>query len=413
MHSVLLLGTLDTKGEECRYVRDRLLDRGCAVVTMDLGVLGPPAFAADVSRESVAAAAGTSIDALAAALDRGVAMEAMGRGAEAIVRKLLEQGAFGAALAIGGSCGASLGARAMRALPVGFPKLIVSTVAAGDTRPFVGGRDVAMLYPVVDVAGLNPISTRVLANAAAAAAGMAQAAGEAPAPASTGALVGLTMFGITTACVDRVRARLAAAGFVPLVFSANGVGGTSMEELIAEGSITGVVDATTTELADLLVGGILPAGPTRLETAGARGIPQVVSLGALDVVNFGPPDTVPRPLRHRRLYRHNPAVTLMRTDADESARLGHAIAAKLNGGHGSRTVVAPLRGFSALSAPGGPFHDPKADRALLDALRTSLSTDVELVELDHNINDAEVADVLADRFAAAYELANHKERSTP
>jgi uncharacterized protein (UPF0261 family) len=403
MSTVLLLGTLDTKGEECRYVRERLRDCGCDVLTMDVGVLGTPAFAVDVPRERVAAAAGASLEQLAADGDRGAAIEVMGRGAAAVVRSLFEQDAFSAILALGGSGGASLGASAMAALPLGFPKLLVSTVAAGDTRPYVEGADIAMLHPVVDLAGINPISARVLDNAAAAVAGMAQAPRRATRREAGGPLVGMTMFGITTPCVDGVRALLADRGYVPLVFSANGVGGTSMEQLIADGSIAGVVDVTTTELADRLVGGILPAGAHRLEAAGARGIPQVVSLGALDVVNFGPPDSVPEPFRDRRLYQHNPAVTLMRTSPEESDGLGRALAAKLNGGHGPRTVVAPLRGLSALSGPGAPFHDPDADRALLDALRAELADDVELLELDSHINDPAVAVALADRFHAAYQ----------
>jgi uncharacterized protein (UPF0261 family) len=298
-------------------------------------------------------------------------------------------------------------ARAFAELPLGFPKLLVSTVAAGDTRPYLAGGDVALVYPVVDLAGLNPISERVLTNAVAAVAGMAAVAEAAPAPA--GPVVALTMFGITTPCVDRVRARLRERGYVPVVFSANGAGGDAMEDLIDSGAVSGVVDVTTTELADRQVGGRLVARERRLEAAGERGIPQVVSLGALDVVNFGPWDTVPERFRARRLHRHNAEVTLMRTCPEECAALGSTIARKLNRGRGPRCVVVPLRGLSALSAPGAPFHNPAADAALFDALRASLADDVELVELDCHINDPDFADVLAERFEAAYA---HKEPMT-
>ena len=411
MTTVLLLGTLDSKGEECGFVRARLHEHGCEVLTVDVGVLGHPAWAADVPRERVAEAAGTDLDALVRAGDRGAAIDAMGRGAAALVRALHEDRAFSAVVALGGSGGASVAARALAPLPLGFPKLVVSPVAAGDTRPYVAGADIALLNPVVDLAGINPISARVLSNAAAAIAGMARAAGADSPAEPAGPLVAMTMFGITTPCVERVRALLSERGYVPLVFSANGAGGDAMEDLIAGGTIAGVVDVTTTELADRLVGGILAAGQRRLEAAGAAGVPQVVSLGALDAVNFGPWDSVPERFRDRRLHRHNPQVTLLRTSAEECAELGRTLAAKLNAGRGPRCVVVPLRGLSALSAPGAPFHDPAADAALFDALRADLSRGIELVEFDCHINDPAFASAVADRFAAVYQLS-HKEPVT-
>jgi uncharacterized protein (UPF0261 family) len=404
MSTVLLLGTLDTKGEECMYVRARLLAERCDVVTIDAGVLGSPPFAAEFGPEDVARAAGVSLGELVDGQDRGAAVEAMGRGAAGIVRDLVAARKVSGVLVLGGSGGASLAARAMAELPIGFPKLIVSPVAAGDTRPYVQGADVAMLHPVVDLAGLNSISRRILANAAAAIAGMAHAYESFESGRGSGPQIGLTMFGITTPCVTRTAGLLADRGFEPLVFSANGVGGASMERLIGEGVITGVIDVTTTELADRLVGGILPAADDRLEVAGSLALPQVVSLGALDVVNFGPYETVARAFADRLLYRHNPEVTLMRTNADECRVLGAIIAAKLNAGSGERCVVVPLRGFSMLSAPGGPFYDPEADAALIDALSAELSTEIELIEVDAHINEPHVADTLADRFEAAYSV---------
>ena len=400
--TVLVLCTLDTKGEECRFLRERIRALGCETITVDTGVIGRPGFAAEVARERVAAAAGTTLDALVAEADRGSAVEAMAEGAAAVVAELFQQGAFNATIALGGSSGATIAARAMARLPVGVPKLIVSTVAAGDTRPFVSGGDLALLYPVVDLAGLNRITEQVLANAAAAIAGMAKAPDEARPAVIDRPVVAMTMFGITTPCVDAVRALLDARGYEALVFSANGVGGDSMERMVADGTISGVLDLTTTELADGLVGGKLTCAGPRLEAAGRLGIPQVVSLGALDVVNFGPWDTVPARFRQRRLHRHNAAVTLMRTSPKESAELGRTVAHRLNKGNGPRTVLIPLRGLSALSAPGSPLHDPEADRALFAALRAELSPDVDLIEIDASINDPEVAVAAADLFDASY-----------
>lgn len=408
MPDVLLLATLDTKADELRFVADRLREHGCVSIIVDVGVLGEPGLQADVTRDDVAAAAGTSISELVAGGDRGAAMTAMGRGAAAVAADLHAAGRFGAALALGGSGGASLAGAAFGGLPLGVPKLVVSTVVAGDTRPFIGDADFTLMYPVVDLAGINRISARMLANAAAAVAGMASAP---PLPwlGDDRPLVGVTMFGITTPCAERVRSLLSGRGIEALVFSANGVGGRSMERLIREGRLAGVVDVTTTELADRLVGGILPATDGRLEGAGAQGLPQVVSPGALDVVNFGPFDTVPDRFRGRRLLRHNAAVTLMRTTPEECAQLGAELAAKLAAGHGPRTVVLPLRGMSELSLPGGPFHDPDADAALFAAVRDGLPADVELVELDTHINDPAVADALAERFAAACRTEDHEE----
>jgi uncharacterized protein (UPF0261 family) len=405
MASILLLGTFDTKADEYRHVAERLDALGCDTVTVDVGVLGPPGLRADVAREQVAAAAGTSIEELVRGGDRGAAVATMAAGAARIVRRLFEQDRFCAALALGGSGGAALASEAFRALPLGVPKLIVSTVAAGDTSPFVGDADLTLMYPVVDLAGVNSVSAQVLDNAAAAIAGMAAGRHKArSADPGGGPMVGLTMFGITTPCVDRVRTLLAEEGYQPLVFSANGVGGRSLERLVDEGHVKGVVDVTTTELADRLVGGILPAADGRLEGAGRRGLPQVVSVGALDVVNFGPWDTVPERFRSRKLHGHNPAVTLMRTSPEECAELGRLLAAKLAGGRGPRSIVLPLRGVSALSAPGGPFHDPEADEALFDALRTALPRAVDVIELDAHINEPEVADALAERFHAAFRV---------
>jgi uncharacterized protein (UPF0261 family) len=394
MATVVLVGTLDTKGVEYAFLRERLFERGVDVVVVDAGVHEPVGLDADVSREEVARAVGADPAALAAAGDRGAAVTAMGAGAEAVVLELHAAGRLDGILALGGSGGSSIAARAMRALPVGVPKLLVSTVASGDTRPYVGAVDVTMMYSVVDIAGVNRVSARIMANAAGAIAGMVGATvpalDEKP-------LVGATMFGVTTPCVTTARARLEELGYEVLVFHATGAGGQSMEALARGGFLVGVLDATTTELADELVGGVLSAGPDRLEAAGAAGLPQVVSLGALDMVNFGPRETVPPAFEGRNLYVHNPTVTLMRTTAAECAELGRTIGRKLAAATGPTVVFVPLGGVSMIDVAGQPFHDPEADAALVAGLKETLG-DTELHELSENINDPAFAIAMADRL---------------
>lgn len=400
--TVLLLGTLDTKGEEYRYVRERLIEQGCDVVVVDVGVLGEPTLASDVSRTEVAASAAADLEQLVAARDRGAAVEVMGRGATAVVRRLHDEGRFDGILALGGSGGASIAAQAMQALPLGVPKLLVSTVVAGDVRRYVGDSDLTLMHSVVDMAGVNRISERILANAAAAIAGMVGTAAPLRLAEQARPLVGATMFGVTTPCVTRARLLLERRGFEVLVFSANGTGGRTMERMIDEGLITAALDVTTTELADEVVGGVLSAGPDRLEAAARLGLPQVVSLGALDMVNLGPAETVPVRFVGRRFYRHNAAVTLMRTSPEEATEVGRLLARKLTGARGPCSVLVPLRGTSALAGEGEPFHDREADSALIETLAANLGENVELVELDLHINDPAFADALADKLDQNY-----------
>jgi len=399
MTVVVLVGTLDTKGLEYGFLRDRLRENGVETLLVDAGILGDPRVEPDVTREEVARAAGTDIEGLARARDRGVAVAAMARGAGEVVKRLHAEGRLDGVVGLGGSGGSSLVTRAMRELPVGVPKLMVSTVASGDTRPYVGESDVTMMYSVVDMAGINRISARILSNAAGAIAGMAKAevpeVGERP-------LVGATMFGVTTPCVDAARGRLEALGYEVLVFHATGAGGRSMEALVRDGFITAVLDTTTTELADDLVGGVLSAGPDRMEAAGELGIPQVVSLGALDMVNFGPPDTIPKEFEGRLFYEHNPTVTLMRTTAEECAELGRRIAKKLNAASGPLTLFVPLGGVSLIDTEGQIFHDPEADAALFGALRENLDENMEVMEIDTDVNDPAFARAMADRLHEHY-----------
>jgi uncharacterized protein (UPF0261 family) len=282
----------------------------------------------------------------------------------------------------------------MRALPVGVPKLMVSTMASGDTEPYVGARDVTMMYSVADIEGLNQLSRQVIANAALAVVGMVSNQPDVEVEARP--TVGITMFGVTTPCVQAARERLEGRGYETIVFHATGTGGRAMESLVEEGVIDGVLDVTTTEWADELVGGVLGAGPERLEAAGRRGIPQVVSTGALDMVNFGPRESVPEAFEGRQFHVHNPQVTLMRTTPEENAELGEIIAGKLNAATGPTALVVPLGGVSMIDVEGEDFHDPEADAALFDALRANLDEDVELIEHDADINDEAFAELLVE-----------------
>jgi uncharacterized protein (UPF0261 family) len=394
MPTVVLAGTLDTKGHEYAFLRDRVREQGVDVLLVDVGIY-PPQVEPDISRADVAGAAGEDADALAEAGDRGAATAAMGRGAAAVMQRLHEEGRLDAVLGIGGSGGSSVVTTGMRALPVGVPKLMVSTLASGDTRPYVGAVDITMMYSVVDIAGVNSISARILTNAAGAVAGMAQAT--AP-PMEHRPLIGASMFGVTTPGVTRARERLEELGYEVLVFHATGTGGQSMENLVSGGFLAGVLDLTTTELADDLVGGVLSAGPARLEAAGAAGLPQVVSLGALDMVNFGPRATVPAQFEGRTLYEHNPTVTLMRTSPEECRELGRQVGRKLSAATGPTALFVPLKGVSMIAVEGQPFHDPAADEALLAGLAETIG-DVEVHRLDADVNDEHFAVAMADRLA--------------
>jgi len=415
MATVALVGTLDTKGQEFAFLAARLRAAGVEVVVIDAGTGAPDGLVPDVDGEAVATAAGTSRAQLRAAADRGRAVTAMGRGAAVVVADLVARGRVGGVLAAGGSGGSSIAGQVMAALPVGLPKLLVSTMASGDVSPYVGAKDVAIMYSVVDVAGLNRISRLVLGNAAAAMTGMVAAReqeqeserervapGQAvlgPAAAEDRPLVAASMFGVTTPAVDAARARLAELGYEVLVFHATGAGGRALEALAADRLISGVLDLTTTELADDLVGGVLSAGPDRLTAAGATGLPQVIAPGALDMVNFGPPATVPGKFTGRLFFEHNPSVTLMRTTAREMAELGARIGRKAAAARGPTQVFWPDRGVSALDADGQPFRDQAADEACRAALDRELTAaGLTLRRVDAHINDPAFATAMADRL---------------
>ena len=403
MAVVALIGTLDTKGAECAWLAEQLDKHGVHALFVDVGSFSASPLA-NVSSDDVIAAADSDAAALRGRRDRGEMMQVMSVGAARIVRDLAVSGRIHGLLALGGSGGSSVAAAAMQALPVGFPKLLVSTMASGDVKPYVGEVDATLMYSVVDVAGINSVSSQVFANAAAAIAGMAQAYEDrlAAVPAGHKPVVAVTMFGVTTPAADEARDTLTDLGYEVLVFHATGAGGRAMEKLAESGLLAGVCDLTTTELADDLVGGVLSAGPRRLEMAGRVGLPQAVSLGALDMVNFGPADTVPPEFAGRNLFVHNPTVTLMRTTPEEMAELGRRIATKLAAATGPTELFIPLRGVSAIDVEGAPFRDAEADATLFAELRAGLAgSGVVVHELDQAINDPGFGTAMAHALHAS------------
>jgi uncharacterized protein (UPF0261 family) len=402
--TIALVGTFDTKGEEFSFLRACIESAGLRTMMIDVGVLGGSPFATGISAAEVAAAANEDLAALQRERDRGRSVTVMALGAAAILLRLHAQGAIHGVAALGGSAGTTIATAAMRSLPFGFPKLMVSTLAAGDTKPYVGIKDICMMPSVLDISGLNYVSRRILSNAAAAICGMVTA--EPPTGPNDRPAIAATMFGVTTPCVTAARRILEHRGYDVLVFHATGIGGQAMEQLIEDGAIQAVLDLTTTELADELVGGVMSAGPHRLEAAGRQGIPQLVCPGAIDMVNFGPAETVPVKFRSRKLYVHNPTVTLMRTTPEECAAIGRITATRLNRATGPVTVLIPLQGVSAIDKLGGPFYSPEALASYRGALKAALSSAIELVELDAHINDASFAHAATDLLLQSLDAGN-------
>ncbi len=395
---------MDTKGEEHAFVANLIKQRGHQVLVIDTGTLDAPKLKPDITRFEVAAAAGADLNALVAKKDRGEAVAAMSRGAPVVLARLVADQRIDGVISLGGGGGTAISTAAMRALPIGFPKVMVSTLASGNTAPYVGVKDIVMFSSVVDVAGINRISRQILTRAAGAICGMVESV---PSPGEDKPIIVASMFGNTTDCVQAAKKILEAAGYEVLVFHATGTGGRAMESLIESGMVAGVLDITTTEWADELVGGILGAGPTRCEAAARHGVPAIVTLGCLDMVNFGAPETVPSKFADRTFYAHNPQVTLMRTSPEECAELGRILAEKINLSIAPVTVLLPLKAISVISAPGQKFHDPIADRILFTALKAFLRNDIEVVELDCAINAPEFARACAEKLLA--NLAQRKE----
>jgi len=392
MKRVYVVGTADTKGQELQYVKSLIEAAGVPALLVDVGIKAPN-VAVDVAAAEVAAFHPRGAQFVLGSTDRGIAVEAMG---EAFARCLAARSDIAGIVGIGGGGGTSIVTAGMRSLPVGLPKLMVSTLAAGDVSQFVGAGDITMMYSVTDVAGLNRISRVVLGNAAHAIAGMA--AHKVPEAAAKPA-IGLTMFGVTTSCVTQVVAQLEDQ-YDCLVFHATGTGGRSMEKLADSGLLKAVIDVTTTEVCDHLVGGVLSAGPDRLGAIARSRVPYVGSAGALDMVNFWAMDTVPERFRQRKLYKHNPNVTLMRTTASECRAIGTWIAERLNACEGPVRFLIPEKGVSALDAPGQAFYDPEADDALFQSLeRTLRQTPARrITRLPYHINDPQFSAALAESF---------------
>lgn len=396
MKTVAVLGTFDTKGKELKFIKECIEEHGLKTLCINTGVF-EPVVEPDISSAEVAAAVGADINAIVEKRDRATATEVLAKGTEKLIPQLYAEGKFDGIISIGGSGGTSLATPAMRQLPLGVPKVMVSTMASGDVSPYVGTSDIVMIPSVVDAEGLNDISKVIFSNAANAVVGMVQNRKELESDGKP--LLAATMFGVTTPCVKAAEDYLHEQGYDVLVFHATGTGGKCMEALINQGFIKGVLDLTTTEWCDEVVGGVLNAGSNRLTAAGKNGIPQVVSVGALDMVNFGPMDTVPAQFKDRNLYKHNPTVTLMRTTADELKSIGHEIATRLADATGKTTLMLPLKGVSMIDVEGQPFYDAEADKVLFDTLRTELEgSNVEIVELDTDINDKEFAVAAAKKL---------------
>jgi uncharacterized protein (UPF0261 family) len=391
MATIAVLGTFDTKGEEHGYVAALIRQRGHQPFLIDVGTLEAPKLQPDVARTEIAAAAQADLAAVVARRDRGEAVAVMTKGAPIVLARLQREGRIDGVISLGGGGGTAICSAAMRALPVGFPKLMVSTLASGNTAPYVGVKDIVMMPSVVDVAGLNRLSRKLLAQAAGAICGMVEA--RVPADVADKPVIVASQFGNTTPCVTHARTLLETAGYEVMVFAATGNGGRTMESLIESGVAAGVLDITTTEWADELVGGVLNAGPTRCEAAARGGVPAIVTPGCLDMVNFGERASVAEKFNDRRFYQHNAQVTLMRTNPEECAELGRILAAKCNLSTGPVSVLLPLRGISVISAPGQPFHWPEADAALFGEWKRHLRADIPVLEYNGNINDPAFAEL--------------------
>ncbi|MGJ8644797.1 MAG: Tm-1-like ATP-binding domain-containing protein [Luteolibacter sp.] len=399
MKTIAVLGTLDTKGTEHAFIADLIRKKGHTPLLIDVGTSAPPTVTPDITREEVAAAAGKDLASLIARQDRGECVVAISEAAPILAAKLASEGKIDGIISLGGGGGTAIGTAAMRGLPFGFPKVMVSTLASGNTAHYVGSKDITMIPSVADVAGLNRITRTIFTRAAGAICGMVEA--EIPASTEDRPLVAASMFGNTTQCVDHARELVEAEGYEVLVFHSTGTGGKTMESLIEDGLISGVLDITTTEWADELVGGTLSAGSTRLDATAKANIPSIVVPGCLDMANFGARETVPEKFNGRNFYIHNPQVTLMRTNAEECTALGKIIAEKVNSYTAPVTVLIPTKAISIISAEGQPFHDPEADQALFDSLKSNLNSSIPVIEMDVAINDP------AFSKACAETLLNH------
>lgn len=405
MKTVAIAGTFDSKGLEFAYLQEIIQSLGLKTFMIHTGVFESK-LETDVSNEEIARAVGEDIKKIAAQKDRASATDVLSRGLEKLLPRLYAEGKFDGIISCGGSGGTSLVTPGMRALPIGVPKVMVSTVAAGDVSMYVGTSDIFMYPSIVDVAGLNSISTKIFTNAALAISGMVKF--QINKELEKKPLIAASMFGVTTPCVNQARESLEEQGYEVLIFHATGTGGKAMESLIRDGYIEGVFDITTTEWCDELMGGNMAAGDKRLEAAALNKVPQVISVGALDMVNFGPITSIPEKYNGRNFYKHNPTVTLMRTNIDENRQLGLAIAEKINMCTAKAVLLIPLKGVSMIDAPGQPFYGPEEDAMLFKTLKENITNPlVEIIEVNNNINDVEFSSIAVQKLV---ELLKEKNR---
>lgn len=398
LKKIAIIGTLDSKGEEYSYLKNIIERQGLETLVIDVGIFDP-SIEADIKNEDIAKSVNESIKMLQEKKDRGYAVEIMSKGAVKVVKELYDKGEISGIISLGGSGGTALATPCMRTLPIGVPKIMVSTLASGDTRPYVGVSDLIMMHSVVDISGLNSISKKIIRNAANAIVGMVNNEEVEDDKSEEKKLIAATMFGVTTPCVTKAREYLESKGYEVIVFHATGTGGQAMENLIDGGFIDGVLDITTTELCDELVGGVLSAGPNRLEASVKRGIPQIVSTGALDMVNFGPYETVPEKFKDRKFYKHNPTVTLMRTTKEECRELGKLICEKLNKTNSKTAIVLPLKGISMIDVEGQPFYGQEEDQVLFDTIKNNIDNkNIEIIEVQQDINDERIAILMAKKL---------------
>lgn len=393
-NTVVIVGAFDTKGDEFAFVRQLIEQSGVDTLTVDFGVMGSPTFEADVSRQEVAQAAGVDLAYLASGDHKDEAMQSMAEGMALVVSRLYKEGRLDGIIGMGGTGGTSIATRAMRTLPVGIPKVMVSTVGGGDVSAYAGTKDITFMPSIVDVAGINSISRRIYANAAGAIAGMVKT--RIPDTSDGKPLVAASMFGNTTTAVDHARGILESTGYEVLVFHATGTGGKTMESLIMDGYLVGSLDMTTTELADTVCGGVFDAGAERVSGASLAGIPAVIVPGCVDMANFGGIETVPDKYQGRNLYQWNPDVTLLRTNIEENIKIGEMIAAAANKSSAPVSILIPLKGVSMLDSEGERFWDPEADQACFDAIKKNLNADIPVIEIDANINDPEFSGQVAE-----------------
>jgi uncharacterized protein (UPF0261 family) len=393
MKTVVIVGALDTKGQEFAFVKNLIEKQGLSTLVVDFGIMNEPTIKPDIRREEVAKAGGGCLEDIRLGKRKDEGMKTMAAGLAVIVRRLYDEGKLDGILGMGGGSGTAIATTGMRALPVGVPKVMVSTIAGGNVRNFVGTKDIVMIPSVVDVAGINRISSKIYTNAAGAIVGMLQV--EAPSTDREKPLIAASMFGNTTPCINQARKVLEDNGYEVLIFHATGMGGRTMETMITDGYFTGILDVTTTELADEVCGGIASAGPERGMAAPRAGIPAIIAPGCVDMVNFGALDSIPEKYRNRNIYQWTPSATLMRTNAEENRLIGEMIAAAANAATAAITIMIPLMGVSMLDSIGSAFWDPEADKACYDAIKENLNPGIPIIEMDNNINDPPFANKLA------------------